>query len=224
MLADHAASSTLLTHRAGWPKITGTFTPRGPGPMIMDTRLGTAILLGFLLLGASGTRAGAATLTFGEGLVPVGTRLDGTSAYSELGLSFENATLIHDFRFVEDEYGITNGPGEIAAVLFSSPVDAVRFRWVTAVFDHDFYGTAYDARGAVVDRFTFRARGDLFGSTGIALLSGPGITRFEFHDSGSRVGLDRLAIGPSAVPEPAAGLLLGAGALAAVRRRRHTGR
>lgn len=134
----------------------------------------------------------ATTITFNEGLVIPGTNLQGNSAYDAYGVSFESAVLAGpDDRFPDDGFGITNFPSN-GTISFTTGTYLIDITWMTAFSGVDFYATAYDAQDNVVDSFIFD--GGLSNETsGTARLSGNGITRLEFHDSGSYVGIDTIS-------------------------------
>lgn len=155
--------------------------------------------------------ANAGLITFNEGLTGSGTQLEGTSFYDSFGVTFESSVLFgFDSRLPDDGWGVTNSPSSTGVVNFTSAVTSIDLTWATAVVSTDFYATAFDSLNNVVDSFFFD--GALSSDTfGVASLTGSGITRLEYHDSGSVVAIDTLSFTTASVPEPASLALLGLG-------------
>lgn len=169
------------------------------------------IFIGLLVNLFSTGLVNATTITFNEGLAAPGTHLQGTSFYESFGVSFESSLLFgFDSRLPDDGWGITNIPSVTGAVNFDSIVNSIDLTWATSLSGIDFYATAFDSSNNIIDSFFFD--GGLSSNTfGVVSLAGPGITRLEYHDSGSSVAIDTLTFNASSVPEPATLALLGLG-------------
>jgi len=183
-----------------------------------------------LLLGSlaavclSGTALASTTITFSEG--HPGGPLNGDPFYDAFGVSFTDALLFSgDPRLPDDGAGITNGGTPSMAAAFTSPQSLISFTWATAGDGTSFFATAYDAANAVVDSFSYidSPGGDFV--NGVASLSGAGIVRIVFNDSGNQIAVDTLTFDGPGVPDAGAtaGLLgLALAGLAAFRKSRRS--
>lgn len=168
------------------------------------------LLLAFLFA----VSANATTITFNEGLAPIGTQLQGTSFYDSFGVSFESSLLFGpDSRLPDDGFGITNTPLTTGAINFFDAVNQIDLTWATSGTGVSFIAEAFNALGNLIDIFTFNGAGVSGSQSGVASLSGAGIVRLEYHDSGSTVAIDTLTFTSTSVPEPAGLALLGMGML-----------
>ncbi len=164
----------------------------------------------------------AAVIEFSEASLVNGDVLAGSETFAPYGIHFTGSTKFAvDPLFVGaggDNKGITTGTeSPIMGVSFDAKATSVSFDGLS--LNTDFYATAFDAGGNVLD--TFHA-GSQPGAAYVShTFSGLGeIARVEFHDHNNFIGVGRLDYQP--VPEPAAigmcGLLAGVSMRRRIRR------
>jgi len=176
-------------------------------------RLSMTFAIALMLGGVAQLQASTITITFNEAGAPAG-QLQGTTFYNSYGVSFLSAFLFGpDARLPDDGFGITNDQSPSMTALFTSATPFVTFTWATAGANIDFFAEAYDSSNNLLDSF-FQA-GGISSTNGVATLTGAGIARVVFHDSGNQIAVDTLTYdnGISAVPVPAGIVLSGIGAI-----------
>jgi hypothetical protein len=161
--------------------------------MIMNvTKRLISMAAGLLILGTA-IQAQATVINFNEVALPSLTLLDGTTYYDSYGISFADETFSAvDNRFAQtDNAGITSTDGinNLVTVNFTDSISFLEFGWLT-ILSNDLFADAYDVFGDLVDSFSISGlSGD---STGVASLSGSGITSVTWHDGTGRIGIDYL--------------------------------
>lgn len=127
-----------------------------------------------------------------------------------------DAYLYYDGRDTFDGVGIaSNSTSPGGTVLFNSATDSVSVDWVAFSSD-DIFIEAYNTFGLLVDSYYYDDMSAV-DNVGSATLSGVGISKLVFHDSGGYVTLSTITymsgdtgggIGPGPLPVPAPAVLL----------------
>ncbi len=167
----------------------------------------TRLVTGLLSLGVI---ASANTITFQEASLSNGTQV--TNQYSGLGITVQNAYFYVDGRDTFDQQGISIFNQGSAIVTFTSLASSLSIDyWV--ISGHTGTYSVFNGSHTLLDSFLVSATGG--DSLGAHSFSGSNIATLEFSSDGGYIQVSTLRVNQTSTPEPATGMLLGSGLLAA---------